>query len=408
MKKNLSLPFLPARLVKSTDRWFITFNQTNLQGKRIRIKQTFDINRIKDLEQREHIANQIVTRLNTLLPHGYPYLIDYNGNAIYKVHPVLGPVVLPEKRVEAKRNKLEKTKIIDAIRFAERIKCQSDRIETINNYRSHARLFIDWLLKENLNEITIIEFDANFAGEYLDYLITKARIKNVTYNNKLRAIKGFFQVLLHRKYITENPFDGFKTKRSTKKQRRTFNQHEKKIVATYIKEHHKWLYYGLMLQYYCFIRPAELRRLRFNNFDLVTGVINIQAEQAKNHKSKPVTIPDIILPDFLDPFFSGNPLNYFVFGSKLRPHPTKSCSKNYMNLEHGQILKRLQKLGKLGDINGLTWYSWKDTGATDLAPIIPRRHLQEQMRHATSDTTERYLHPQKVLTSIKELKERQV
>ena len=215
-------------------------------------------------------------------------------------------------------------------------------------------------------------------------------------------------MLLQRKYISENPFSDFQSRKVAPKVRRNFTPEERKVVAFYIRENDRWLYYGLLLQYYCFIRPVELRRLKFRNFNLVQETIHMNESQTKNHKAQTVTIPRVIIKDFIDPFFSSHALNLFVFGEGLQPHPSRSCSKNFMNRRHREILEQLKKEGQLKDISGFSWYSWKDTGATDLAWKIPQRDLQNQMSHSSLKMTKKYIHNSEVIESIRDLPERLV
>jgi integrase len=252
------------------------------------------------------------------------------------------------------------------------------------------------------------DFNAKMAGEYMDYWILEKKVRNTTYNNKLMFIKILFTTLVEREYILKNPFRFIKPKKAIKKLRRNFNDEEKLIISSYIKKHDTWLYYGLILQYYCFIRPTELRRLKFKDFDLQNGIIQLTEETTKSRKAFPVTIPNFLRDDFLDPIFKKQPADYFVFGSGLRPDPLKPCSKNTMNYRHRQILERLLKMKKLKSIEGLSWYSWKDTGLTDLAGDIAPRDLQEQARHYSFDVTETYLHRKKVIQSIQNLKLRRI
>ena len=89
MKKNVC-PYLPASLFKGKDRWFIGFYQTDpATGKRIRIKQTFYLNRLPNLKHRAALGKQIEERINQLLPYGYPFLVDFDGHNLKKSRGVV-------------------------------------------------------------------------------------------------------------------------------------------------------------------------------------------------------------------------------------------------------------------------------------------------------------------------------
>ena len=192
------------------------------------------------------------------------------------------------------------------------------------------------------------------------------------------------------------------------KKRRPFEDEEKKVVAEHIQENHFWLYLALLLQFYCYIRPIELTRLRFKYFNLNDGTIDLPADITKSKKRRIVTIPLIIIYNFFDPRFVDTPANYLLFGDHLKPAPGANVGEkaryDRMYKLHKRILKHLQKTGALQNIDGLTWYSWKDTGATDSDVSIYAD--MQQMGHSDPRHTWIYRMQRKVNGEVRETKKR--
>lgn len=340
MKKNFTLSFQPAYINKTSNGWYITFYQTNPKtGERKRFRQTFDINRIKDKKIRMARARQIVHEINLLLPHGYPF----TSQITKEIH----------------------TPILEAIEMAHKVKSLTDRKRTKQMYASVCRIFISFLEKKKWQHLSIIDFGKKEAMKFMDWLVLDRGVGARTYNNYLIRIKALFNALVDREYIYGNPFSDIKKKPVPQKMRRVFTQEEKLIVASHIRKYYPWLYLTVLLQYYCYIRPTELRRIRFKHFNLQNGTIVLPPDVTKNKKWRHITIPSHEVHWFLKDNFTKWPLNYLVFGKSMLPNSTEECHHNKMNALHGKILKHLKQTGKLHNIENLTFYSWKDTGLTD-------------------------------------------
>ena len=321
MKKNFSPEYLPADLRITKQGWYILFYQTNpVTGKRQRFRNTFDLNRIKDKKLRKLRAAQIIQEINTLLPFGYPFKASFNK----------------EKHMP----------LLEAFDMAHTVKCQTDRKRTAQMYDSIKRIFTEFVGQKGLVHYSISEFSGKEAMQFMDWLVLERKIGPRTYNNYLIRLKSIFNALIEREHIYENPFSKIKKKPQPEKKRRTFTNEEKQIVATYIRENDPWLYLGLLLQYYCYIRPIELRRLRFKHFNLKQGTIHMPSDITKNKKQRNVTIPAIIMDYFQEEAFTKWPLDYLIFGVGMLPHPDKSCSHNTMNYRHKQILEKLERVGE--------------------------------------------------------------
>ncbi len=68
------MEYIPARLVKAKDRWYVIYyTQNPVTREFIRERKTFKLNRIKDRRERLRLANSIIQDLNQKLPNGYPW-----------------------------------------------------------------------------------------------------------------------------------------------------------------------------------------------------------------------------------------------------------------------------------------------------------------------------------------------
>jgi len=225
----------------------------------------------------------------------------------------------------------------------------------------------------------------------LDYGIMDRKIGPRTYNNYIERMKAILNELVEREYLEVNPFAKMKKKKITGKRRRAFSEEERQIVGEHIQKKDKWLWLGIQLQYHCFIRPIEQRRMEIHMIDLKEGVIRLPARVTKNKESAIITIPNSIL-SFLRNFgFEKFNQRWLLFGSGGKPNPTKCCGHNTYNERHKKIIEKFFNNGMLADIEGLSYYSWKDTGVIELfKKKVNILEIMRQLRHKDLSTTQKY------------------
>jgi len=109
------MEYLPARLVRGSNRWYIIYYVRDpVTMKWTRERKTFRLNRISNKKQRAILAASIIEDLNNKLPAGWPW---------NEIDPHL------EKK---------QMNIIDAIEYANKIKCMTKRQATKTFYNSHS------------------------------------------------------------------------------------------------------------------------------------------------------------------------------------------------------------------------------------------------------------------------------
>ena len=81
---------------------------------------------------------------------------------------------------------------------------------TIATYINGVYGFFSWINKEYLNNIKFDSVTASDIHEYKDYIIHVKNLKANTVNNKLAALKSFFNFLYDKKHIDKNPAQDIK------------------------------------------------------------------------------------------------------------------------------------------------------------------------------------------------------
>jgi len=393
MKKNFLPTWEPPRLVKGNNRWYIVLYAINdITKLRERFRFTFNLNRIKDVPTREKRGQEIVDKLTWWLEQGRPISLFEEGK------------VPNSALLESQQDHLGKTNVVEAVDYILQLKSKTTRKDTMRSYGSTAKFFILYLRKHRWDRLEVNAITRRHAAGYMDSCLVDRDLGAYAYNNNLRYMRAIFNELVRKEYIDASPFTEIPYMDKPEKQRRNFTPREARLVITRIREESQLLFYALLLEYCCFMRPSEIMRLMREDIDLENGMVTIPSSKAKTKKTRYVTIPADFLHYFDPVFIDRIPMKFYVFGEGFKPGRPKPCNKNTMGKRHRRILLRMQKEGLLVDISGLHWYSWKDTGITDALEMDDMNILavQDQAGHHTPDMTLKYRHKKKVNKRIKD------
>lgn len=369
--------FFPAELKAHSWRWYISFRALNpITGKLESFRKTYDMNRIKNLKERRSFAMDMVNRLNKeLLPSGYPFEDpDFKS-------------------------------ILEAIDEALEVKRELPRKKSFQSIKSKANILKTYLEEKRLGKLDITEWDRTHCRRFMAWVLETRGVSNTTYNTYINQLKTMWMEMVRDKLIGENPWRDMKMKIPEEKKRRILTDGERVAIIQEAKENDWWLYLAILLQYYCFIRPSELRRLLFRDFDLGKGTVTLSREKTKTHRrGRVLTMPSDVLKVFHHQDFVKNPGNWVVFGKSLKPHPNKPCGQNTMSNRHRLIVQKLFEEGKISHMDGLQFYSWKDTGITNLSQQVSPYKLREQTGHVDFEMLLRYYHNSDVNQEMKKVR----
>lgn len=374
--------YRPAELRRNADRWQVVFYVENPDTlEMIRCRETWDMNRIENIKEREKYAQKLLTRLNTtLLPNGYPYVSI--------------------KKIEAPDNIIT---VFEAFKTGIEVKCRTTMTETIRTYKGVENIFNYFLTHHNLKELDVKEFTKRHVTLFSDYLSLERNIGGRTHNKYLTHVCSVFNELLSRELVAANVW--LKAKRLKEKEvsRRTFTEAERVAMVSYLYHNDAWLFRWVILQYYCFIRGMELRRLTFADINVREGYISLGSEKTKNGKHRNVTIPKAMEVHLLHEDFTKYPQNWLIFGAEMKPHKNKPVGSNTPNWRHKQALEKLLKDGIFTNIDNLSIYCWKYTGISDDLnyKYLDIQDTQYQAGHHSTEQTLTYVRRPTVNTAIR-------
>lgn len=354
-------------------RWYVDYTTVDLiTGQETRRRQDFDLNEISDLEVRRAVGERLVKYLSVFL--------DIRAS----VQPICTPTVenAPPTVGEALQRAIE-------------VKTSGQRTNTHKTYRSIGKIFRTWIEQRQYAGTPLPEFGRRQCRAFFDYLNTRQAYRGCTLNNYLTALRILWGEMIHREMCQENPWKTIKPVRVEEKRRRPFTPEERRVVAGEIEKTDYWLFRGLLLQFFCYVRPVELCRLRFRNFQLAKGLLKVESYQSKTWVARWITLPASILPYFVDGVFDRQPANFYVFGRGIVPGSTPT-NEHRMYRRHRNILERLQEDGRLGALDGLTWYSWKDTGISMHSRSTSLLATKDQAGHTSTDMTLIYYQAEQV------------
>lgn len=372
--------FARARLKKG-EKWCIDFTTYNPDtGEERRQRKEFGLNDIPDLVVREAVAERLVRHIESFAPE-----------LTKAPDPDPGP------------------SLKDAVSLAVAVKQRLPRKNSRRRYITVSKKFLAWAKRLHYADMPVRDFTRKHARAYWDHFILTREYKGKTLNGYLDALRTLWNTMDERELIKENPWEKIKPAREEEKERRPFTPEERHIVATYAMEHDYFLFRAILLQFFCYIRPCELVRLKGKDFDFSKGTVTVQESNAKSYRKAVKTIPRSVLHYFVDGKFERFPANYFVFGlvgDARRGHTGASPNKlneGRLAKRHSNILRRLRESGALKDTRGLSFYSWKDSGISAHAAQTGPVATKDQAAHRSLDITAIYYHAPEINEAYKVL-----
>lgn len=375
MAQKPHIKYRPAKLYMGKTEWYAYYFFENPETLNFdRIKERFDINRIKNLSDRRIYGEELVKFLNTELEAGFNPFTDER----------------PEPAGKRAEPKHSITTILQRVLEIMLQDCASSCTKTYK--QMHAR-FGRWLKSEEIENVPIDDIDGEAVKRFQKWMFDD-RLAKKTINSSISHMGLFWDTAIESKFVSANPFRSIAPVKKRKGGDSEVDLYEP-ITLTELRIIFDWLNSNgyrcfvrfLAFIYYAWARPVEITRLKISNIDLEAGVIVFRKGDTKNDKGANVQIVPQLKAILEEMNLSSYPRGAYLFsGPRFMPDSAMKDSNEISILwrelvQDGlQIRKKMYALKHTGNIH----YLLNNKGNIDL------KWQQMQNRHSSAAMTEKY------------------
>jgi len=362
---------------------FCWYNHNPETNKLQRVRHTFDINRIRDLQERKRVADSYKAMLNEALRAGYNYFVDTLGMQPAQLTPPL-PAVLDEPECVSVSTLLKTA--LNAIIVGKKPRTQS-------TYTSYHNIFKNWLIENGLNNKPADNFS---VLDFQEYIIFKASLghSNKSINSHLSYFKSAFEKGAKLLKIKNNPTEAvdFLPEHESNMFKEFTAQELQRIAAT-LRAYNPLYYLYTMFTAHMYIRPYHTARLKVNDLNFEAGLLSLSYLTTKNNTVAKVELLPEVRKVLLQLGYDKIPGNYYIFGAGFKPSATiyESLSNRHAELWRELVIEGLgidKKMYGLKHTSSSYYVSENDH--------IDAAWLQGQMQHSSLAETEAYIGKRRV------------
>ncbi len=257
---------------------------------------------------------------------------------------------------------------------------------TYRRILSYFKVFNVWL--ENVRPepvVYVYQFGQELVGSFLDYMFLDLDVSAVTRNNYLAWLTTFCQWMVDRSYMQSNPCALIKKLRVEPKKREALSEPMLHQLRAHLEQGNEHYLLACMMEYYCFIRPAELMYVRVRDIRPKEMKIIVYSEHTKNRRDGAIGLNKAVLKLMINLGVLSHSGDEYLFGSKNFAPGMNRLDPHAFRNEWAKVRKAL------GWEDKYQFYSLKDTGIRDLANAEGIVVARDQARHSDVSTTNKYL-----------------
>ena len=253
--------------------------------------------------------------------------------------------------------------------------------KTYETYKSKLHIYADWC------KTTDVHITGCTRAELLVFFQHLANVRKLTKRSIFKykqILHSFYNWLQEQQYVVENPVRDIPNYGTiVDNAPAPIEKEERSRLKEYIQKRDKQLWLACLIQYYCAIRPNEMRMLKVG--DVHKESVTIRQASAKNRHKETVELPIQVRQMIEKLGYLNFPQEYYLFGRYGVPS-VEPMGKNTMRNRFNTYRD------DLGISKQIKFYSWKHTGAINMVENgISVWDLQHHMRHSSVTTTEEYI-----------------
>ena len=211
-------------------------------------------------------------------------------------------------------------------------------------------------------------------------------------NSVIGWLKTVFGWMMERGLVTDNPALPIKTETLARQQGRpTLTDSERETLFARLRQQgHLEFLLSCQMEYYTYIRPNELYRVKVKHLNFADQSVTIPSEISKNRKTAKVTLPTVVVELMQELGVDRHRGEDYLFGKGLKCGPVLGNAKQFGRFWDRHVVCDDGIYPELGK-RGVVFYSLKNSGITDmLARGVPSSVVRDQARHQDLSTTEIY------------------
>jgi integrase len=369
MNERYTIP----KLVKANRGWYIYFRYDGTQ-----IRDSYNLNKIKDLKVREYEYRLICAGLLSELKNGW--------------NPNLPDIVQQQSDMF----------FIESLKFSLEKKKESISKKTYSEYNTSINFIEKAVVKLKLEQLKIADTKRIHLKLILEKLKSLNNCTNKSYNKRLNHLKAILSELIQWEVIDQNP--AFNIKNMPIEDSIAHvppTDKEMNIIKTELKNNHPNFYNYISVIFHLGIRPEEILLIRLSMVDMDRNLITLIPENTKNRKKyRVLPINKYLKEEFEKMNFRNLPKDYFLFGSfkesRLGNRGNNQTLPDFIpgptHINRDTATRRWETIVKLGLGIKNTMYSIKKYGGNKKSAAgISIDAIQGVFGHSEKETTLIYL-----------------
>lgn len=379
--KEINYPHLNDRKGDVNRNWYVEFSVLNkLTGEKVRQRIYEGFSDYKTYREKKAYADKIIAEYKRKLDSGWrPWSdepIEFDDLLTY---------------YNATRFKGVKTQKVSYIQplFSDYLKWKKPFVAktTIEDHTSKLRQFSQYLEANGILEKDLLYYDHEVIMTFLRVMAEDFAQRTI--DKYKQVLYAFFSYLKkERKIIIHNPLadDIPRLGKIVDMAPAGMDIDIRRMLKDEIEPEDPELWMACCFIYYTTIRPGELRFLKLKQINIRSRSITVFNDIAKGRRTETIDIPDALHDLIVNNWQLQNfGRELYLFGRGGGPG-TQPLGRNTMRYRFNKYRDRL------GLPDEIQFYSWKHSGAQELADLGASTYeLQRHLRHKNLSTTEEYL-----------------
>ena len=379
-KKLLVLPHLVDAGGDLEKDWFVEYSCRDPRTDKMkRYREYAGFAKLATAEERYALAERIVQEIGDRLASGW---------TPFDTRPVRYEDELAVQRYAERWGKEREGMPTIRMYLSEFLQLKRETViaHSFQTYRSKLRIFCEWAEHAGLDGIHASSITPEHILDFMRHVVRENNVSRRTVKKYEQILHAFFEYLAGRGLVAANPVRGIpKMGRVADEAARPIPEEERRKLLAFMRRNDPQLWLVCQMEYYCAIRPNELRQLRIRDFDLAAGLVRVPSTISKNRMSEVVNLPAQMARLLASMKLEEHWRDDFLFSCNGRPGPVM-LGKNNFRFRFDRIRN------KLGLPAEYKLYSFKYTGASALVQAgIGTWELQRHLRHQSVSTTEHYI-----------------